>query len=371
MQIAGQHRLPHRFDRRVPGKALAPCDHHAPGRHRRRERPVAQHAVLAILGIHVRHRRLRQHRDADAGRHHVADGFQRRTFKGARDAVAGGRVARHLRADFQHLVAEAMAVAEQQHGFRLQLLMPDLAARGPRMLARHRHHERFVVQRLQHQALIRHRQRDDRRIQLALAQHFHQPQREIFLQDQGHLRHPIDHGLDQRRQQVRADGVDDAEPQWTRQRVLVLAGDLLDGRGLLQYPFGLVHDLHAKRRHRNLGPAALENRHAQLVFELLDRHRQRRLRDVAGFRGMAKMLVPRDGDDVFEFSQSHDCIFAQRGWLGVTGMALRQPSAAWLAGSANANTGFEPIRCLPQRSRSRKYTAGCILLWSIKSGGRC
>src|SRR3546814_5712662 len=55
-----------------------------------------------------------------AGGNHMAYGFQRRTFKSARNAVIAARVARHFGADFEYLIAEAMAITQQQHGFGFQ-----------------------------------------------------------------------------------------------------------------------------------------------------------------------------------------------------------------------------------------------------------
>jgi hypothetical protein len=38
---------------------------------------------------------------------------------------------------------------------------------------------------------------------------------------------------------------------------------------------------------------------------LLDRHRQRRLRDEAGLGRLAEVLLARHGDDVLEFGEGH------------------------------------------------------------------
>jgi hypothetical protein len=141
-------------------------------------------------------------------------------------------------------------------------------------MLRHGDHERFVVQRLHRHAVFRQRQRHDGGVELALAQHFEQLDREILLQDQRHLRHFVDQVLHQRRQQVGADGVDHAQAQRAGQRVLVLLGQFLDGGGLLEHALGLGDDLRAQRRDGDFGAAAFEQDHAQLVFELLDGDRE-------------------------------------------------------------------------------------------------
>jgi hypothetical protein len=52
----------------------------------------------------------------------VLDGFQRRALEALADALGIAREARELGADLQHVVAKAVAGAQQQHGFLLQLL---------------------------------------------------------------------------------------------------------------------------------------------------------------------------------------------------------------------------------------------------------
>ena len=125
------------------------------------------------------------------------------------------------------------------------------------------------------------------------------------------MRYLLNHGLDERGQQIGRDGVDNAEPELADQRVFILFGDFLDDGGLFQYPFGLSDDLAAQRRHGNFRPAAFEQRYAQFIFEFFDGDRQRRLGDEAGLGRMAKMFMSRDGDDIFKFGQSHKVIFAE------------------------------------------------------------
>jgi hypothetical protein len=161
------------------------------------------------------------------------------------------------------------------------------------------------VQGLHRHAVVGQRQRHDRRVQFALPQQFQQAHREIFLQHQRHLRNVVDQVPDQRRQQIGADGVDHAQAQGTGQRVLVLLGQFLDGGGLLEHAFGLRHDLGAQRRDRDFRAAALEQDHAQFVFELLDGDRQGRLGHKTGFGGVAKMSGARNGDDVFQLGECH------------------------------------------------------------------
>ena len=68
-----------------------------------------------------------------------------------------------------------------------------------------------------------------------------------------------------------------ADPQRARERIAPLRGDLAQRRGLVEHPLGLLDDLQADRRHRDLGAAAFEERDTEIVLELANGHRQRRL----------------------------------------------------------------------------------------------
>ena len=57
--------------------------------------------------------------------------------------------------------------------------------------------------------------------------------------------------------------------------------------------------------HRDLVAAPLEEQHAELVLELLDRDRQRRLGNEAGVGGAAEVALARHGHDVLELGQGH------------------------------------------------------------------
>ncbi len=101
------------------------------------------------------------------------------------------------------------------------------------------------------------------------------------------------------------DGVDDAEAQRPRQRVLALLRDILDDGGLFQRALRLGDDALAHGRERDLRHAALEQHHPQLLFQLADRHAQRGLADEAGLRGAAKMTLTRHRHDVTQSGEGH------------------------------------------------------------------
>ena len=106
-------------------------------------------------------------------------------------------------------------------------------------------------------------------------------------------------------QQVRCDRVDDAQLQRAEQLVAPGLRDLPDPRRLLEHLLRLLDDAPADRRDRDLALAALEQAGAELLLELLDRHRQRRLAHEAVLRCPAEALLLGDRDQVAKLVERH------------------------------------------------------------------
>jgi hypothetical protein len=124
------------------------------------------------------------------------------------------------------------------------------------------------------------------------------------------LRHALDDGFHQRWQQIRCDGVNNAETERADQRIFILFRDFLDGGGLFQHAFCLRDDLCAQRGHRNFAATAFEQGHAQLIFEFFDGDGKGGLRYEACFCCMAEMLFTGDGNYIFEFGKRHGGVWA-------------------------------------------------------------
>ena len=267
-------------------------------------------AAARLLGVHggqrtFWHRKARHQRYAHARRHHVFDGLQRRTFKALVNTLALRCHAGKFRAHLQHMVTKTMPCAQQQHMFVAQFSAADRRLQAQRMLARYCRHKRLVVQRHAGQPGVGKRLSQNRAVNLSGAQHFQQTHGEIFLQHQGHLRRVLNHAVHQLWQQIGAYGVDHAQGQSPVQRVLAALGQLLDGLRLLQHHLRLAHNLFAQRRHGHITGAALKQLQFQLFFQLFHRHRQRRLRHMAGLGRAAKVAFAGHGNDVFEFGEGH------------------------------------------------------------------
>ncbi len=173
------------------------------------------------------------------------------------------------------------------------------------MRPRHRDDERLVVERRDREAGVGKWLGHDCRVELARAQQLEQLGGEVLLQHERHLRDALDRLAHELGQQVRADGVDHPEREQPVQRILPALRGLPDLRRLLDDRLRLAHDLLADRRHTHLVGAALEDAHVELFLELLDRHRERRLRNEAGLGGAPEMLLARHRDDVSELGQGH------------------------------------------------------------------
>ena len=221
--------------------------------------------------------------------------------------------ARVFGANLQHMIAKAMAGAQQQHGLLFQFFRADGLARRERVVGGHGDQKRLVIQRRHRQAGIGERLGQNSAIDFPRAQHLQKPNGEILLQHQRHLRRAPNHLAHQRGQQIRANRVDHAQSQRARQRVFAALGDFFDHRRLLQHALRLPHDLLAQRCDRHFIGAALKQLDIQLLFQLLDRDRKRGLRDKASLRRAPEMLFACKSDDVFELSEGHGMILQQKG----------------------------------------------------------
>ena len=132
-----------------------------------------------------------------------------------------------------------------------------------------------------------------------------QPRGQVLDDRDRRLRQVADQRRQRVRQQIGADGRNDADPQRSGERVARAArrrGDFGDRR---QRAPGVLDDRLGARRDGDRAPLALEDAHAEFRLQLEDLAAQRRLADVAGRRGAAEMTVVGDGDDILEIAQVH------------------------------------------------------------------
>jgi hypothetical protein len=111
--------------------------------------------------------------------------------------------------------------------------------------------------------------------------------------------------MDQIRQQVRRNGEDDAELEAPGELIASRLRHFRNARRLLENLLRLLDDARADGGHGDPRLAALEEPRPELLLQLLDRHRQRRLAHEALLGSAAEALFLRDGDDVAQFGQRH------------------------------------------------------------------
>ena len=148
---------------------------------------------------------------------------------------------------------------------------------------------------------------------------------QVLLELERHLRRELAQHRHEVGQEVRRDRVDDAELERSRELVAPGLRELADARGFLEHPLRLLDDALADRRDGDLGLAALEQRRAELLLELVDRHRQRRLAHEALGRGAAEAPLLRDRDDVAELVERHGPSAGEVPGERLAGLRVLQP----------------------------------------------
>ena len=198
-----------------------------------------------------------------------------------------------------------MPTAQEQHGFLFEFVGIDLVALGQAVIGRHSGHKGLVIKRGNSQVGVGEGLGQNGGVNLAQAQLVEQLDGEVFLQHERHLRRAVDHLAYQAGQQIRANGVDDAQAQRPCQRVFAALGNFFDGSRLLQHDLRLAHDFFAQGRDGHFAGIALKEFELQLFFEFFNGHAECGLRDEARLSSAAKVFFARHGNDVFEFGQGH------------------------------------------------------------------
>ena len=233
----------------------------------------------------------------------MADGFERTALECLLQ-IAGAGLA-HARAGLQHLVAEAVAGAEQQQRFIAELLSRNFRFPAPGMICGHDDAKGLIVDRLRHYARVGKRQRQDRHVEFPGLEPCAERCGKVFLQDEGHVRRALAQYGYELRQQVRTHGVDGADAQRRCEFVFALRRDLPDGRGFLEHAPRLFDDARAERRRGYIGRVTLEKCDSEFCFEFFDRERQGGLADETFLRCAAEVAFARQRDDIAQFGQGH------------------------------------------------------------------
>ena len=219
-----------------------------------------------------------------------------------------GLSGQHIRAERKHLVAQAMTIGEQQELVETDVRDIDLVFQGQWVSVRQRDPERLIVERGLGEACIGYRRCQDRRVEPPLDQFGFEDVRHVFGQPELDLGQTPGDRRQQHGRQVRTDGRNHAEPQWTGQRIDPGPGGLLDQVRRGEQPLGMADDLFARRRDPDGSLGAFEERDPQVVFELADLTAERRLTDMAGFcraTEVAQLGYCHGVSEIADVHQSH------------------------------------------------------------------
>src|SRR5581483_6153575 len=277
-------------------RALAPDHRDAAAR-----RVPAEFYEVHVLGPRDGrlHGERRKERDADVRGDHLPQRFEAR---GAEARFLGG--AREL-TDLERLVAQAMAVLEQQKALIGEIV--ELEARLAREFVAlgDGEQERLLEQEFAVKLIVVDRQREDRGVEAAFAQ---LPQHDLgFLLDEQQFepREAFADARDHVRQQVRPERREDAEPDRSRFGIERASRDRADLLDFVEHLARALGDLAADVGEQHLARRALDERHAELILELLDLRGEGRLAHEARFGGAAEMLVFRERHQISEIAQVH------------------------------------------------------------------
>ena len=169
----------------------------------------------------------------------------------------------------------------------------------------HGQHERLLEQEFRVQLVVRHRQRQQPRVQLALAQPRQQHIALLLDQQQFQVREARADARHHMRQQVGPQRGEHSQPDGAGLGVLAAAGGFLHLLDLGHDAARALGGIAAGRCQHDLARRALHQRHAQFVLQLLDLGGERGLADVARGGGTTEMLVVGQGHQVLQVAQIH------------------------------------------------------------------
>ncbi len=128
----------------------------------------------------------------------------------------------------------------------------------------------------------------------------------LFLDEQElQARKPLANARHDMRQEIRPERRKDAEPHGAGFRILRAPRDLPDLLDLVEHFARALRDLAADFGQQHLARRALDQRDAELVLELANLRRQRRLADEARLGRAAEMLVFGQRNQISEVTEIH------------------------------------------------------------------
>ena len=209
-------------------------------------------------------------------------------------------------AEFDDLVAHAVAGAQDHQVLEVDLLDTDILPLIERIFGRHVSVEAVVEKLLLEDALAAGAAGDQRRVDTVALERLDDVRSDHLGYFQLDLRVVAHEGRNEFVQQVGRDGRDDAQPQFARGFALELRNGLLDVIVRLDRLARLFQH-HLARLGGNDGLfRTVQKHHAKLLFKRLNLHAQRRLRHKTVFGRKRETPAVGHGQQIFELDDCHN-----------------------------------------------------------------
>ena len=265
--------------------------------------PGIQGADLEFPALFAGERHGREQGAAHPRGHHAADRLQ----AGSPDVRTRAPVRRGLEAaDRQCLIAETVALAEEEQVFPTQIGLAGGSVRSGQPVARRKGQvEGFVEQRQGVQLSVLDGQGQQRGVDPVGPEPFEEMLGQILVDHEPKVGISAFERQQQPRQQIGAEGGDDAEIERPGQRGRPASRQRDDRIRLREHPPRSGDDPLAGRRDVEPPVRTLEERHPQRLLELPELRAEGRLADVAGLRRAAEVAEIGEGDEIAELPEGH------------------------------------------------------------------
>jgi len=242
-------------------------------------------------------RHLRQQRHPITVRHHL---HHRRK---ARRAQADDAVLPGVSAIRDGLVAQTVALLQQDQPLRIDVIRVDAGGAGARLVSRNRQQKRVFEETDGFDIGLGDGQRKDEQVERAARQLLKQYPGLRLAHFDAQVGEPLLQGRQDFREQIGRDGRDDTEHQPPGQQAAAVAGEIDKVALRREDALAALRHFGADVREHNIAGTAFDEIDFEHPFQLANLHRQGRLRHRARFGGASEMPMLRQGAEVPQLSE--------------------------------------------------------------------
>jgi hypothetical protein len=207
----------------------------------------------------------------------------------------------------QRLVAQAMALLQQDQPLRVDIVGTHAECFWPRIVGRHREQKLIIEQPDGLDLDLRHRQRQHHDVERSPQQLFDQDLGLRFPQLQAQLRVALLQRRQNPRQHIGRERGDDPERQPSVEHAAAVTRQVDEIAGRREDALAALGHLEADLGQRDLPRAPLHQLHAEEPLQVADLHGQGGLRDRAGLGRPAEMGVLGQGSEISQLPQGDHC----------------------------------------------------------------